>query len=96
MGGPRASLGDGFGVKNEVPESASGGLDLKLEPKEDRGPDGTLGGMVLSGVCVTGGLGSGLCSIFLGKSSVGELVERVLDDCMVRSGLGASPDAWVF
>ena len=96
MGGPRTSLGDGLGVRNEVPESASGGLDLKLDPKEDRGPEGTLGGIVLSGVCVTGCLGSGFWSIFLGKSSVGELVETVLDDWVARSGLGASPGTWGF
>jgi hypothetical protein len=81
----RLSAAAAFGVKKLVPDSDSGGLDLKLDPKDDRGPDGTLGGMILSDICVTGALGSGFCSIFFGKSSVGEGTLRV--DCGTDSGL---------
>lgn len=96
MAGPRESLGDCFGVKNEVPDSDSGGLDRKLDPNEDRGPEGTFGGIVLSGVWVIEGLGSGFCSIFLGKSSGGDPVGTGLDDCSASSVRRGSLDTGGF
>ena len=90
IAGPRMSPCAALGVKKELPESDKGGLDRKLEPKDARGPDGTLGGIDLSGVWASGGFGSGFCSIFFGKSSVGDVLEATRGGCNGGSGLGES------